>query len=105
MLLRQRFDGFHKLQAHGGHFLAGLRHAHLVNTLDGHIVILGPVAFDYNGPQPAPAILPVTGVTISDCDFGTPANVDQPCYLYNVKGLTLTNVTIAGRVHNTTMSA
>ena len=69
------------------------------------IVILGPVAFDYNGPQPAPAILPVTGVTISDCDFGTPANVDQPCYLYNVKGLTLTNVTIAGRVHNTTMSA
>jgi polygalacturonase len=69
------------------------------------IVILGPVAFDYNGPQPAPAILPVTGVTISDCDFGTPANVDQPCYLYNVKGLTLKNVTIAGRVHNTTMSA
>ena len=69
------------------------------------IVILGPVAFDYNGARPAPAILPVRGVTISDCDFGTPANVDQPCYLYNVEGLTLKNVTIAGRVHNTTMSA
>lgn len=68
-------------------------------------VILGPVASDYNGPQPMPPVPPVHGVTISDCDFGTPANPTQPYYLYNVKGLTLKNVTIAGRVHNTTLSA
>jgi polygalacturonase len=69
------------------------------------IVVLGPVASDYNGPQPMPAVLPVTGVTISDCDFGTPANAAQPWFLYNVKGLALNNVTIAGKVHNTTLSA
>ena len=34
-----------------------------------------------------------------------PANAAQPWYLYNVKGLTLKNVTIGGRVHNTTLSA
>jgi polygalacturonase len=69
------------------------------------IVILGPVASDYNGPQPAPAVLPVTGVTIRDCDFGTPVNQEQPYYLYNVKGLRLENVTIGERVHNATLSA
>ncbi|WP_332877905.1 glycoside hydrolase family 28 protein [Massilia sp. S19_KUP03_FR1] len=69
------------------------------------IIILGPVAFDYNGPQPAPAVLPVHDITISDCDFGTPVNTAKPWYLYNVQGLTLKNVTIAGRVHNTTLSA
>ncbi|MFA9217323.1 MAG: glycoside hydrolase family 28 protein [Sphingomonadaceae bacterium] len=69
------------------------------------IVILGPVASDYNGAQPMPAVLPVTGVTIRDCDFGTPANTSQPWYLYNVKGLVLDNVTIDGKVHNTTLSA
>jgi polygalacturonase len=68
-------------------------------------VVLGPVASDYNGAQPAPTVWPVSGVTISDCDFGTPANQAQPWYLYNVKGLTLKNVTIAGKVHNTTLSA
>jgi polygalacturonase len=68
------------------------------------IVILGPVAFDYNGPMPAPAILPVTDITITDCDFGTPVNTAQPWYLYNVKGLTLNNVTIAGKIHNTVLS-
>jgi polygalacturonase len=69
------------------------------------IVILGPVASDYNGPQPAPPVLPVRGVTISDCDFGTPANLAQPWYVYNVKDLTLKNVTIGGKVHNATVSA
>ena len=69
------------------------------------IVILGPVAFDYNGALPAPAIFPVSDVTISDCDFGTPANLAQPFYLYNVKRLTLNNVTIGGTVHNATLSA
>ncbi len=69
------------------------------------IVVLGPVASDYNGPQPMPAVLPVSDVTISDCDFGTPANAAQPWFMYNVKGLVLNNVTIAGKVHNTTLSA
>ncbi|MCU6500929.1 glycoside hydrolase family 28 protein [Rugamonas sp. A1-17] len=83
-----------------------------VKTKDGKvvscyqaIVILGPVASDYNGPQPMPAVVPVTGVTISDCDFGTPVNMEQPWYLYNVQGLKLDNVTIGGKVHNTTLSA
>ncbi len=83
-----------------------------VDTRDGKkascyqaIVVLGPVASDYNGPQPMPAVLPVTNVTITDCDFGVPVNDKAPWYLYNVKGLTLKNVTIAGKVHNATLSA
>jgi polygalacturonase len=69
------------------------------------VVILGPVASDYNGPAPRPEVLPVTNVTISDCDFGTPVNAGQPFYLYNVKGLQLKNVTVGGKVHNATLSA
>jgi polygalacturonase len=69
------------------------------------IVILGPVASDYNGVAPRPPVLPVTGVTIQDCDFGTPANVEQPYYLYNVKDLALKNVTIGGKTYNTVLSA
>ncbi|GJJ00450.1 hypothetical protein RugamoR64_09880 [Duganella rhizosphaerae] len=83
-----------------------------VKTKDGKvvscyqaIVILGPVASDYNGPLPMPAVVPVTDVTITDCDFGLPANMAQPWYLYNVQGLTLKNVTIGGKVHNKTLSA
>ncbi|MFG6489288.1 glycoside hydrolase family 28 protein [Roseateles sp. BYS78W] len=69
------------------------------------VVILGPVASDYNGPTPAPAVLPVSDVSISDCDFGTPANAAQPFYLFNVRDLTLKNVTVGGQVFNTTLSA
>ena len=69
------------------------------------IVILGPVASDYNGAGPMPPVVPVTDVTITDCDFGTPVNTAQPWFLYNVKGLTLKNVTIGGKVHNTTLNA
>jgi hypothetical protein len=68
------------------------------------LVILGPVAFDYNGTDPA-SVVPVNGVSISDSDFGTPSNAAQPWYLYNVRGLTLRNVTIAGTVHNRSLSA
>ncbi|ELX12698.1 pectin lyase fold-containing protein [Janthinobacterium sp. HH01] len=68
------------------------------------IVILGPVASDYNGPLPMPPVVPVTDVTITDCDFGLPANMEQPWFLYNVKGLTLKNVSIGGKVHNTTIT-
>jgi polygalacturonase len=66
-------------------------------------LLLGPVAFDYNGASAQP-ILPITDVTISDSDFGTPVNAAQPWYLYNVRGLKLSKVTIAGKVHNTTLS-
>ncbi len=64
------------------------------------IVILGPVASDYNGRSPAPRILPVSQVYIEDCDFGTPANQNQPLYLYNVQGLHLKNVKIGEVVMN-----
>jgi polygalacturonase len=69
------------------------------------VVILGPVASDYNGSAPMPTVVPVTNVTISDSDFGTPASTESPWFLYNVKGLKLKNVTIAGTVHNTELSA
>jgi hypothetical protein len=31
-------------------------------------------------------------------------NTAQPWFLYNVKGLTLKNVTIGGKVHNATLN-
>ncbi|MGH8853425.1 MAG: glycoside hydrolase family 28 protein [Telluria sp.] len=68
------------------------------------LLLLGPVAFDYNGPQPAD-IFPIRDVTITDCDFGTPVNAAEPWFIYNVRNVKLTNVTIAGKVHNTTLSA
>ena len=53
-----------------------------VQTRDGKqascyqaIVILGPVASDYNGPQPMPPVFPVTNVSIADCDFGVPVKI------------------------------
>jgi polygalacturonase len=70
------------------------------------IVVLGPIASDYNGPaNPPPAIRPVTDITISDCDLGTPVNGAQPIYLFNVDGLKLRNVKIGGKVHDETLSA
>jgi polygalacturonase len=68
-------------------------------------VILGPVASDYNGPAPAPAVLPVRDVTITDCDFGAPANAAHPWYTYHVRGLKLANVVIGGKRYDTTLSA
>jgi polygalacturonase len=68
-------------------------------------VILGPVASDYNGPSPRPPVAPVLDVTITDCDFGTPANAEQPWYAYNVKDLKLVNATIGGKRFDTTVSA
>ncbi|WMW82547.1 glycoside hydrolase family 28 protein [Undibacterium cyanobacteriorum] len=62
------------------------------------IVILGPVASDYNGPQPMPPVLPVRNVVIENCDFGDPVNQAQAMYLYNVKGLQLKNVKIGSKV-------
>jgi polygalacturonase len=69
------------------------------------IVIMGPIATDYNGPLKDPVILPVTDITVSDCDLGTPVNDKQPIYLFNVKGLKLRNVKIGGKVHDATLSS
>ncbi|MCG2583764.1 glycoside hydrolase family 28 protein [Massilia sp. TS11] len=69
------------------------------------VVILGPVASDYNGAQPMPAVLPVRRVTIKDCDFGHPVNDKQPLYLYNVQGLKLDNVRISGQRMDASLSA
>jgi hypothetical protein len=49
-------------------------------------------------------VLPVRDVTITDCDFGTPSNAERPWFIYNMRGLTLKNVTIAGKKFNTTLS-
>ncbi len=59
-------------------------------------VILGPVAGTYNGPAGKPT-LPLDNITITNCDFGTPRNAEQPWFAYNVKNLVLTNVKIAGK--------
>ena len=82
-----------------------------VQTRDGKfscyqpIVVLGPVAASYNGDgKDRPAILPVSNVTISDCDFGTPV-AQAPAWLYNVRGLVLKRVRIAGKMYNQTLSS
>lgn len=69
------------------------------------IVILGPVASDYNGPQPMPTVLPVRNVVIENCDFGDPVNQAQTMYLYNVQGLKLKDVKIGGKVITQEFSA
>jgi len=69
------------------------------------IVILGPVASDYNGDDKNPKIFPVTNVSISDCQFGMPVNAASPLYLYNVQGLELKNVQIGDKLHNSVLSA
>ncbi|KVN21518.1 hypothetical protein WT09_07145 [Burkholderia stagnalis] len=60
---------------------------------------------------PAPAVQPIAGVTIRDCDFGTPvasgtptATSPGPVYAYNVSGMVLSNVVIAGQAVNTTIT-
>jgi polygalacturonase len=68
------------------------------------LLILGPVASSFNGPAGTP-ILPVSNVTITDSDFGTPRNAAQPVYLHNAKNVSLTNVKIGGRIINQKFSA
>ncbi|QBE62159.1 glycoside hydrolase family 28 protein [Pseudoduganella lutea] len=67
------------------------------------VLILGPVASSFNGPA-GTAIVPVTNVTITDCDFGTPRNGKEPVYLHNAQNVALTNVTIGGQVVNRKLS-
>ncbi|KND59908.1 Polygalacturonase [Candidatus Burkholderia verschuerenii] len=75
------------------------------------IVAQGPVAFDYNGPAPTPAVPAITGVTITNCDFGTPsaagpatATTPGPIYAYNVHDIKLVNTLIAGTALNQTVT-
>lgn len=70
-------------------------------------VLLGPVASSFNGPADSPLlpILPIQRVRISDSDFGTPKNGAQPWFLHNATAITLENVTIAGKLYNTTLSS
>ena len=67
-------------------------------------VVMGPVAHSYNGTDDRP-VLPVTNISISDCDFGTPRSAATPWYAYNVRGLKLRNVTVAGKRYDTDISA
>jgi len=75
------------------------------------IVAQGPVAFDYNGAPPTPAVSPISGVTISNCDFGTPVAANPPTvtspgpiYAFNVNAMTLSDVQIGGATYNTTIT-
>ena len=69
------------------------------------IIILGPVASDYNGPAAnRPKILPVSNVSISDCDLGTPVNSKDPIYLFNAENIALKKVRIGSTVYNRVLS-
>lgn len=63
------------------------------------MVILGPVAASFNGAAGTP-ILPVSNISVSDSDFGTPRNAEAPWFTYNVQGLKLSKVRIAGKEYN-----
>lgn len=60
------------------------------------VVILGPVASSFNGPA-GTAILPVTNISITDCDFGTVRNASEPVFLHNARNVILKNVRINGK--------
>ena len=74
------------------------------------IVAQGPVAADYNGPLPVPTVQPITGVTISNCNLGTPictgpasTTTPGPVFVNNVKSITLSNVVIGGVTYNSAL--
>ena len=95
-----------------------------MNSCFQAIVAQGPEAVDYNGPPPFPTVSPITGVTISNCNFGTPvcpatgtaavtsptstvssATGVGPIFLSNVSGMVLSNVVIGGTTYNATLTA
>ncbi|MDL2354709.1 MAG: glycoside hydrolase family 28 protein [Pseudomonadota bacterium] len=67
------------------------------------VLILGPVASSFNGAA-GTAILPVTNITITDCDFGTVRNSSVPVFLHNAQHIVLKNVKINGKAINQTLS-
>ncbi len=69
------------------------------------------MAADYNGPLPVPTISPITGVTISNCNLGTPiaagpatSTTPGPVFVNNVKSITLSNVVIGGVTYNSALA-
>lgn len=68
------------------------------------MVVLGPVPSSFNGAAGTP-VLPLSDISITDADFGTPRNVEEPWFVYNVKRLKLSNVRIAGKTINTELNA
>jgi len=78
------------------------------------LVMQGPVKTDYNGPAATPPTAsPISNVTISNCNFGTPvtpASAATPgttpsaIYLWNVSNLVLNNVTIGSTSLNSTLN-
>jgi len=75
------------------------------------IVAQGPMAADYNGPLPVPTVTPITGVTITNCNLGTPvcvgpasSTVPGPVFVANTNGITLNNVVIAGTTYNSVLT-
>jgi polygalacturonase len=69
------------------------------------ILVQGPVGFDYNGLTAAPTVSPVSGLTVTNCNFGTPVNTTTPVYLYNIQNSLASNVVIAGTTYNQALSA
>jgi len=68
------------------------------------MVVLGPVPSSYNGPSGV-QVLPLTDISITDADFGTPRDAAEPWFVYNVKRLKLSNVRIAGKTINAELNA
>ncbi|MYN02148.1 endopolygalacturonase [Pseudoduganella sp. DS3] len=68
------------------------------------MVVLGPVPSSFNGAAGTP-VLPLSDISITDADFGTPRNAEEPWFVYNVKRLKLSNVRIAGKTINTELNA
>jgi polygalacturonase len=75
------------------------------------LVAQEPVAADYNGPLPVQTVSPITGVTISDCDLGTPvcmgpasSTVPGPLFVVHTNGITLKNVVVAGTTYNSVLT-
>jgi polygalacturonase len=68
-------------------------------------VMLGPVAASFNGSPAGAEVYPIQNVTLSDCDFGHPANTTHPYFLFNAQAVQLKNVQIGEQVLNTVLSA
>ncbi|SHG63983.1 glycoside hydrolase family 28 protein [Massilia sp. CF038] len=86
--------------------ISGLKVGNTANGFSCYqaMVLLGPVAASFNGTA-GTSIMPLSNITVTDCDFGTPRNAAQPWFLHHVKSLALKNVTIAGKTITTTLSA
>jgi len=64
----------------------------------------GPVKTDFNGTGATPTVLPITNVTIKNCDFGNPvcpatvtgSTSPSAIYAWSVSNVTLDKVQISG---------